>query len=66
MTSAELIAIPRSVLALLVRSTTAMADTYTYVSEHADIGVTVDDIAGMRAAVELATRALEGETVPWS
>ena len=64
MVTPELIPIPRQVLALLVRSTSAMADTYAYVSEHCDVGVTVDDIAGMRAAVELATRAMEGETEP--
>ena len=63
----ELIPIPRQVLALLVRSTSAMADTYTYVYEHCDsnITLTVDDLAGMRAAVEMGRRALEGETEPW-
>lgn len=66
MTDIELIAVPRQVLALLVRATGAMADTYVACKEQdMDIPATVADIEGMRAAVELGRRALEGETAPW-
>ena len=65
MTMTELIPIPRQVLALLVRSTSAMADTYAVLKEVGTIPATVDDLAGMRAAAEIGRRALEGETEPW-
>lgn len=58
-----LIPIQRQALAMLIESSHAFADMQAVMIEHSAVSLSYDEIAAVRAAVELGRRAIEGAVI---